>query len=262
VPVKHGIKLIERFRRQFQEIKDDPNHLGYEVAQAMLCNFRPCPPSGNDDPQKLRFKVGDELADATIEAAFELNAFAVTNQEYELLDAAHKRVRKFFNNSVPDDDDLALHPIIQISWYSAWCFCQWLGIEYRLPNEKEWEYACRAGTDTEFNVGPELKTTDANFNENKGHTTPVGSYKPNKFELHDMHGNVWEWCANWYGGSLEESVNAGFRPNSDSSARVLRGGSWDSNPLHCRSACRFVSHPAIRCDYVGFRVARAWSRKS
>jgi hypothetical protein len=261
VPLKRGGELIERYRHQFQEIMDDPNHLGYEVAQAMLSNFRPCPPTGNHDSEKLLFKIGDKLADTKIEAAFELNAYAVTNQEYELLDAAHKRVRRCFNNSVPDDDDLARHPVVRISWYSAWCFCQWLGVEYRLPNDKEWEYACRAGTDSPFNVESELAATDANFGNHLGHTTPVGSYACNKFALHDMHGNVWEWCANWYGGSLEESVNAGFRPNLDLSARVLRGGSWGLSPLHCRSAYRYDDHPSNRLSNVGFRVARATSRK-
>jgi formylglycine-generating enzyme required for sulfatase activity len=262
VPLKLGIKLIERFRRQFQEIKDDPNHLGHEVAQAMLRNFRLCPPEGNDDPQKLRFKIGDELADATIEAAFELNAYAVTNQEYELFDEAHKRERDF-DKTVAGDDDLSRHPVLNVDWFSAWCFCQWLGVEYRLPNEKEWEFACRAGTDSKYNVGPVLTSKDANFGGQLGHTTSVGSYDPNKFELHDMHGNVWEWCANWYWNIFEESVQSTYRPGAGYSARVLRGGSWYGLPLDCRSACRDGFHPSTSYSRnVGFRVARAWSRKS
>jgi formylglycine-generating enzyme required for sulfatase activity len=260
VPLKLGIKLIERFRRQFQEIKDDPNHLGHEVAQAMLRNFRLCPPEGNDDPQKLRFKIGDELADATIEAAFELNAYAVTNQEYKLFDEAHKRERGFAKR-VADDADLSRHPVVNVDWFSAWCFCQWLGVEYRLPNEKEWEFACRAGTDSKYNVGPVLTSKDANFGGQLGHTTSVGSYDPNKFELHDMHGNVWEWCANWYWNIFEESVQSTYRPGVGISARVLRGGSWTDYPLYCRSAFRDNYLPTDRDDFVGFRVARAWSRK-
>jgi formylglycine-generating enzyme required for sulfatase activity len=191
-----------------------------------------------------------------------MNAFEVTNQEYELFDPSHERVRSFSIKSVPDDDNLARHPVIRISWYSAWCFCQWLGVDYRLPNEKEWEYACRAGTDSKYNVGPVLESKDANFAGQLGHTTPVGSYKPNKFQLHDMHGNVFEWCANWYGNVFEESVNPAYRPGAGYSARVLRGGSWGSIPLICRSAFRSGNHPAYRYFVVGFRVARAWSRKS
>jgi formylglycine-generating enzyme required for sulfatase activity len=197
------------------------------------------------------------LHETSVAAAFELACYQVTNAQYELFDPAHRQLR---NELSPEDRG----PVIDVSWYDAWAFCRWLGTEYRLPAEKEWEFACRAGTRTAFHYGDSLSWDQANFNGHYpygdaedipylGRTTPVGSYKPNAWGLNDMHGNVWEWCESWYddvpqGSDVLQGVG---------SARVLRGGSFDSRAAWLRSAFRHHRRPAVAASYVGFRVARA-----
>jgi formylglycine-generating enzyme required for sulfatase activity len=183
-------------------------------------------------------------------------------------------------------DDL---PVEQVSWYDAVEYCnkrsQREGLAaaytisgtnvtwnknangYRLPTEAEWEYACRAGITTPFSTGNNITTSQANYNGNypyngnaKGtyreRTTPVGSFAPNAWGLYDMHGNVWEWCWDWYGdyawGAQTNPMGAG-----SGSFRVFRGGSGDSSALGIRSAYRLSFPPAIRSNFVGFRLARS-----
>jgi formylglycine-generating enzyme required for sulfatase activity len=134
-----------------------------------------------------------------------------------------------------------------------------VGRVYRLPTEAEWEYACRAGTRTAFASGEELTPEDGNFSTPDAEatqTTRVGSYRANLFGLYDLHGNVWEWCADWYRGSYYKSS-----PPRDPAGppagefRVLRGGSWRSQALTCRAAYRNALAPHHRDRYTGFRVA-------
>jgi formylglycine-generating enzyme required for sulfatase activity len=264
VPLERGGELIKRYRSQFEAICNDSSKPEHAIATQMLKNFCLCPPTGDAEPKQLEFKCGDELRDARIEKAFELGKYAVTNAEYELFDPAHQRVREFvreFMKSVPANDDLALHPVVRVNWYSAWCFGRWFGAGYRLPSEQEWEYACRAGTKTEYHFAEGLNERNANYDEKICHTTRVGIYPENAYGLHDMHGNVWEWCSNWHGSDMDQSVRPEYRDSSADPARVLRGGSWYFNPLYCRSAFRHDFHPTNRFKDVGFRVARAQSRK-
>jgi hypothetical protein len=261
VPLERGGELIKRYRSQFEAICNDSSKPEHAIATQMLKNFCLCPPTGDADPKQLEFKCGDDLRDARIEKAFELGKYAVTNEEYKLFEPEHQGVRDFYIESVPADDDLLLHPVVEVDWYSAWCFCRWLGAGYRLPSEKEWEYACRAGTKTTYHFADGLNEGNANFNKKFGHTTRVGSYPGNAYGLHDMHGNVWEWCSNWYSSDMDQSVRPEYRDSSADPARVLRGGSWFYFPLACRSACRDYNHPTTRYFIVGFRVARARSRK-
>ena len=142
---------------------------------------------------------------------------------------------------------------------------------YRLPTESEWEYACRAGTTTPFNTGNNITTDQANYNGNypyngnaegeyRGKTTPVGSFAPNAWGLYDMHGNLWEWCWDWYGsyssGSQTDPVGA-----VTGSDRVLRGGGWHYYGQDLRSACRYNYYPYYRNFIVGhifgFRLVRS-----
>ncbi|MBF0376733.1 MAG: SUMF1/EgtB/PvdO family nonheme iron enzyme [Desulfamplus sp.] len=160
-------------------------------------------------------------------------------------------------------------PVENISWEDAREFIKKLnqngdGREYRLPTEAEWEYAARAGTTTPFNTGSCLSTDKANYNGNypltgcsKGKyrekTIEVGSFAPNAWGLHDMHGNVWEWCEDWLSdypsGSVTDPVGA-----SSGSYRVIRGGRWNGGEWNCRSADRVGSSPSNRADDLGFRL--------
>ena len=189
-------------------------------------------------------------------------------------------------NFVQADKDC---PATFVSWDDATDFCKKLTAierkagklkaneEYRLPTEAEWEYACREGTETAFSFGDESKLNAHAWwgafdlealkkGENKAgpgnaareqnpHT--VGTKKPNPWGLHDMHGNVCEWCSDWYG----EKLSGGTDPVGPDrgSLRVFRGGSWWSIPGFCRSANRLSIVPSYRSSGLGFRVARSQS---
>lgn len=163
-------------------------------------------------------------------------------------------------------------PVESVSWEDAVNFCRRLserpeekdaGRTYRLPTEAEWEYACRAGTTTPFHVGDAITSTHANMNGqipygvapagvNHPRTVPVGGYAPNAFGLLDMHGNVWEWCADAYAPNGE--VPGPVRRPADVQ-RTLRGGSWFFGGADCRCARRFAQRQAMKSSYYGFRVA-------
>jgi formylglycine-generating enzyme required for sulfatase activity len=167
------------------------------------------------------------------------------------------------------------HPAERVTWDEAVAFCQRLnmlpeeksaGHTFRLPTEAEWEYACRAGTTTPFAIGATLSSTQANFDGQFPYgeaetgralqkTTKVGSYPANNFGLFDMHGNVWEWCADWL-----DSLGYQHSPKRDPQGpeagqmRVLRGGSWRNHAVTCRSAYRNGLRPNARDSATGFRV--------
>ncbi|NEQ11630.1 MAG: formylglycine-generating enzyme family protein [Moorea sp. SIO4E2] len=167
-------------------------------------------------------------------------------------------------------------PVEEVSWYDAVEFCERLSQQskrpYRLPSEAEWEYACRAGTTTPFHFGETITTDLANYNGNYTYgygakekyaqeTTPVGSFGvANDFGLYDMHGNVWEWCADHWHSNYEGAPTDGsaweYNNDNDNKRRLLRGGSWDYVPEYCRSGSRYNYNPALRHlnGYIGFRV--------
>ncbi|WP_312436877.1 SUMF1/EgtB/PvdO family nonheme iron enzyme [Janthinobacterium sp.] len=165
------------------------------------------------------------------------------------------------------------HPVVGVSWNDAQLYLSWLGEKtgqrYRLPSEAEWEYACRAGTRTAFNVGDTITTEQANYDglyvynggargQYRGGTSALGSFAPNAWGLSDMHGNVWEWVQdivhdNYDGAPADGSA---WETGGDTSRRILRGGSWLYHPRYLRSAIRNGFSIVLSNDIVGFRVAR------
>jgi len=152
------------------------------------------------------------------------------------------------------------NPVEQVSWKDVARFCEKLGNGLRLPTEAEWEYACRSGSTTEYCFGDSESGLGsyAWYYDNSGYTThAVGEKKSNAWGLYDMHGNVWEWCQDWYGNYSSSSVSDPQGPSSDSSYRVIRGGSWNGAASDCRSAIRFRDSPDNRYILLGFRVCRS-----
>ena len=160
-------------------------------------------------------------------------------------------------------------PVINVDWNDATAFADWMTkwvsthlpdssvlmerIIPRLPTEAEWEYACRAGTTTPFNTGSSLNASEANANFKFAQTKSAGSYAPNAWGLYDMHGNVWEWCSDWYGDYYSGAQTNPKGPSSGS-YRVTRGGSYNFDFRHCRSAYRNFNNPSDRFINFGFRL--------
>jgi formylglycine-generating enzyme required for sulfatase activity len=220
--------------------------------------------AGNPDEQPVR--------QVTLTQQFWMGKYEVTQAEYQSVVGSNPSY--FQGANAPNAPS---RPVEQVSWNSAVAYCQALtaieqaagrvpqGYQYRLPTEAEWEYCCRAGTTTEWNTGTSLSTSQANFGGALpngtypgGQTAVVGSYAPNAFGLHDMHGNVWEWCLDSYALYAPGPVTDPFVTGGP--YRVFRGGSWIffSPALGCRSAIRsFSGSPGDSSNFGGFRVVLA-----
>jgi formylglycine-generating enzyme required for sulfatase activity len=213
-----------------------------------------------------------------ITKAFYLGVYEVTQAQYKKVmgtnPSSYSATGKG-RNQVRGTDTSAF-PVEQVTWLEAVAFCEKLSAlpaekrlrrVYRLPTEAEWEYACRAGTKTAFAFGKGLSSRQANINGNfpyggadKGpyvsRTVKVGSYQPNAWGLYDMHGNVWEWCQDWYDDNYYKKSPRRDPPGPDQiGSRVLRGGCWYWHGLQARSAYRSYVGPDYRNHCVGFRVA-------
>jgi len=172
------------------------------------------------------------------------------------------------------------HPVVNVTWGDCVAFCEWLSKKesrrYRLPTEAEWEYACRAGTTTRYHSGddpealvkvaalydattarlfPQWQPQAVNASDGYEFTAPVGRLQPNDFGLFDMHGNVWEWCADWYAEDYySKSPVKDPRGPEIGKVRVRRGGSWQTWPFYMRSSFRNWNTPETRYVLLGFRV--------
>ncbi|MBE9167798.1 formylglycine-generating enzyme family protein [Pleurocapsales cyanobacterium LEGE 06147] len=188
---------------------------------------------------------------------FFMGKFQVTQAPWRAVASLPKINRELnFNPSRFKGDNL---PVDGVSWYDAVEFCVRLskrtGREYVLPSEAEWEYACRAGTTTPFHFGETITTELANYDVKYKKTTPVGQFTPNTFGLHDMHGNVWEWCADTWHESYEGApIDGSTWLTKNSNCKVLRGGSWWDFFFNCRSAARDYFIGVDHLNLIGFRI--------
>ena len=194
-------------------------------------------------------------------ASFELSKYEVTFEEYDRFTVVTGR------KSRKDEGwGRGRRPVINVSWEDAVAYAEWLsaqtGERYRLPSEAEWEYAARAGSARKYSWGNEIGHNRANCNAcgsqwDGEKTAPVGSFGPNAFGLHDMHGNLWEWVQDCWNGSYQGAPTDGSAWTSgDCERRVLRGGSWDDPPVILRAAYRYRLTTGKRYIHLGFRVAR------
>jgi formylglycine-generating enzyme required for sulfatase activity len=240
-------------------------------------------------PASEAARISDETQHTvTLTKGFCMGKYAVTQGEYLALMGSNPSfftTQDYYGNPISLD---LRRPVEQVSWNDAAAYCAAVtareqaagrlqaGWVYRLPTEAEREYACRAGTTTPFHYGNELRSGMANFDGNYeyppcggatyycynpagislGRTTAVGSYAPNAWGLYDMHGNVWEWCRDWYGAYPEGSVTDPTGPASGSN-RVFRGAVWATYAYGCRSAYRDYGYPSGRSSGIGFRVVLA-----
>jgi formylglycine-generating enzyme required for sulfatase activity len=168
-------------------------------------------------------------------------------------------------------------PVDSVSWYMVIEYCNKRSIKegltpaytvsgttvtwnrnangYRLPTEAEWEYACRAGTTTPYSSGSSVDAAGWSSGNSGGTTHPVGTKQANPWGLYDMHGNVWEWCWDWYGdyGTAAQTDPTGA---ASGTYRVFRGGCWVDDAQYLRSAYRYSDSPSIRSSYLDFRLVR------
>ena len=221
------------------------------------------------------FKRGQNKVKLT--KPFWIGKYEVTQEQYEKIMGTNPSSYKNSGKTAP---------VETISWFDAVEFCKKLtekerkrlpkGYEFRLPTEAEWEYCCRAGTETEYSFGDseadlykygnycDKSNTDNREQQDKTHddghdkTAPVGSYKPNPWGLYDMHGNVFEWCLDWRGSYPGKSVIDPKGPEKGS-YRVFRGGSWGFIARFCRSANRDGYTPSFTGSSLGFRLCLACS---
>jgi formylglycine-generating enzyme required for sulfatase activity len=263
-------------RREFRrapEAKPEPpraitNSVGMKLVLIPAGSFL----IGSPEGEMQRGADEGPLRRVTLTRPFYLSVFPVTQFIY-----AHVTGRNP-SHFTPANGGGPNHPAEEVSWEDAVAFCRRLsaldgekraGRAYRLPTEAEWEYACRAGTTTAFAFGDSLSAEQANFDGNHPYgaaargrhlqrTSAFGQYKPNAWGLYDMHGNVWEWCADWYAADYYATAadhDSGGPPRGEQ--RVLRGGSWNNSGHLCRSARRNKYAPGFRNDTIGFRVALA-----
>ena len=214
--------------------------------------------------------------------SFFMGKYAITQAQWRIVATSYPQVTQELNSNPSKfkGDNL---PVEQVSWDDAQEFCARLSNHtkrnYRLPSEAEWEYVCRAGTTTPFHFGETIDSVHANYcaqdremkkrnypgtydrgilGEYREETTEVGTFLSNAFGLYDMHGNVVEWCEDDfhsdYNGAPDDG-SAWVESDRKNTRRRLRGGSWNHDPVNCRSATRNLNTCVIRNYYVGFRVS-------
>ncbi len=223
---------------------------------------------GSPKDEKGRVRNEGPQHEVTIRRDFALGRYPVTFEEYDQFCQATGR-KKLMDY----EWGRGRRPVIDVSHHNAEAYCIWLSkitkASFRLPTEAEWEYACRARVRSAYTYGDAISMEQANFGKDVGKTTEVGVYPASGWNLHDMHGNVLEWCADtlrsYTNVAASDPVGAGTnrvlrggsqRVLRDGPQRVLRGGSWNDGAQGLRSACRYAYSPDLRSYDIGFRVAR------
>ncbi len=244
---------------------ESPGRGDLEVAGVKFCW---CPPGTftmGSPPDEPKRRSDETQVAVTLTKGFWIGKFEVTQGQWK---RASGKLPGELTVAGADGDDF---PVYNVNYPEAEAFCRRLtemghesgdlpiSWEIRLPTEAQWEYACRAGTKTATAFGDNLSSSQANFRGKRA--AAVGSYPANAWGLHDMHGNVYEWCRDWYhqklpGGTDPDLSSMKGRPNPDGTfSRVRRGGAWVDDGQACRSAARHRFEPARRSDHIGFRVA-------
>jgi formylglycine-generating enzyme required for sulfatase activity len=224
---------------------------------------------GSPDAESHRAGQEGPQHEVAITRPFYVGVTPVTQGQWERLKNKNPSAFQSGRGGGPD------HPVEQVTWEEAVKFCRKLselpaersaGRVYRLPTEAEWEYACRAGTETPFSFGDTLVPRQAHFagndpsgwkqkGRNGGKTAPVATHPANAWGLHDLHGNVLEWCQDWFDEYYYfESLPADPPGPKNGFLRVVRGGCWSQFGHECRSAARLGHDPESRSDTIGFRV--------
>ena len=269
-----GLDLRLSQRQAWQFIEDLGNGIELEMVSISGGSFM----MGSPEGEAGRTEDEGPQHPVTIPLFF-ISKYPITQAQWRAVERLPRVNRELAANpsEFKGEEENDHHPVERITWYDAVEFCDRLSAftnrQYRLPSEAEWEYACRAGTETPFCFGETLTTDLANYHgeytygqgsegEYRGKTTPVGSFPANAFGLYDMHGNVWEWCADHWHGSYENAPSDGtiWSSSDEEDDRLLRGGSWNYSPENCRSAVRYWYLPVYRSGNWGLRVVCAAAR--
>ena len=239
-----------------------PEKLAIPLTDSVIITFQLIPAGSFRMGHRGEYDDEEPVHWVEITHPFYMGVFPVTQEQFAVWSPEHK-------NGFPNNP---FHPAENLDWHQAVSFCEWLtgrlprdvpnGTRADLPTEAQWEYACRAGTDTEYYTGDgEAALSEAGwFEENSGESThPVGLKLPNTFGLFDMHGNVDEWCRDtWDSNAYKKRVDGVCDPvgegDNTNADRVIRGGSWRGSAHICRAAVRFRWRPGYRDRDLGFRV--------
>jgi len=237
-------EVAKSLKKDVEEKADLGNGINLEMVLIPAGKFM----MGSPESEAGR-KISETLHEVTITKSYYMGKHEVTQEQWQAV---------MGNN--PSDTKGENLPVNNVSWNECQEFIKKLNANtnggYRLPTEAEWEYACRAGTSTTYSFGVEITPKDANYVDSKiGRPVVVGSYKPNSFGLFDMHGNVWEWCENKYGGYPSGAVTDPQGPATGTN-RGMRGGSFLSKEFEIRYSSRNGSRPTDRDKQYGIRLAK------
>jgi formylglycine-generating enzyme required for sulfatase activity len=261
---RRGEEIQREKHTAYSFIETLPEDIALEMIAIPSGRFK----MGSPEQEHQRYEDEGPVHDVTVQP-FYLGKYPITQAQWRIVANLPQEQRSLDLNPAYFKGNN--RPVEQVSWLDATEFCLRLskasGRTYRLPSEAEWEYACRARTETPFHFGETITAQFANYDSSRayrqeksykirGETTSVSQFIPNSFGLYDMHGSVWEWCQdNWHDNyeGAPDNGSAWISKNKNDN-HVIRGGSWYYIPRLCRSACRYSNTPVNRNNRIGFRV--------